>query len=80
MNKDMHKTGWMQPPAPFGGPKLDCQQQKPVKLEKQTKSKSLALALSEKWKRKSRYRCYLAAEDYFFEEPKTQAGNSNHSH
>ena len=21
MHKDMHKTGWMQPPAPFGGPK-----------------------------------------------------------
>jgi hypothetical protein len=33
MNKDMHKTGWMQPPAPFGGPKLDYRQRKTVKPE-----------------------------------------------
>jgi|TARA_B100000315_G_C14206604_1_gene420125 hypothetical protein len=43
MNKDMHKTGWMQPPAPFGGPKLDYQQQKPVKPEKQTIEQDLGI-------------------------------------
>jgi|TARA_B110001454_G_C12430326_1_gene313264 hypothetical protein len=43
MHKDMHKTGWMQPPAPFGGPKLDYQQQKPVKPEKQTIEQDLGI-------------------------------------